>query len=422
MAKRPLQQPKGEASLAASLSKVAISTRASARLHKASPTLEKSKKLVKKAVEKSKQLRTKVSPRLLRTLRPRKVADKPSSSSTPGDGASSTAAKTGDPVAPEKPALGPTEKNGGSKKESPRKATPSEPTEQTKAEEPKPSEPLVFARKSRPVFFDEINPSVQPELALPGSKGQDIQERPDNDETRPADVNVAGERHGDDADVVVENGAVDVAADKEEAKGSPTCQQSSNDNDENINSTAIDPDDSINKLAPPAVGENDDKSVPSKKVGGSDSQVAAAESGDSLMGDSVGAANKPTDAVSESCGGVAVTAAVAETSPPPKQSKSNLDETIKSLAATRSQLFDTLLSEPAKKPKPAASLREPSPSPAPEMSAPAVPVSFPPVAPVAVDFSPLTVNTEIENTVQPMFSPDDDDDFSSQGRLGLMLT
>ena len=42
---------------------------------KPSPTLEKSKKLIKKAVEKSKQLRNKISPKVLRKLRPRQLAD-----------------------------------------------------------------------------------------------------------------------------------------------------------------------------------------------------------------------------------------------------------------------------------------------------------------------------------------------------------
>ena len=42
---------------------------------KPSPTLEKSKKLIKKAMEKSKQLRNKISPKVLRKLRPRQLAD-----------------------------------------------------------------------------------------------------------------------------------------------------------------------------------------------------------------------------------------------------------------------------------------------------------------------------------------------------------
>ena len=65
----------GVEKIVSSICKVSISTRASSRLHKLSPTIEKSKKLIKKAVAKSKQIKTKITPRVLRRLHPRKEAD-----------------------------------------------------------------------------------------------------------------------------------------------------------------------------------------------------------------------------------------------------------------------------------------------------------------------------------------------------------
>ena len=305
VSKKPVAKSVGNKvakSLATSLSKVSISTRTSARLHKPSPTLEKSKKLLKKAVIKSKQVRDKISPKVLRALRPRKVIE---------------------------------QKKVGSKQDT---------TESTKVEE----EGNKTANEEKEADESDLTKADDAKPAENSPEQEVFRTR----STRKLAKDTSKEESNDGADQTVlksDSPSNDNAGEQEAEK----CASDKED----------DQDDEANNDEP--IEEVQTKECTAQDIG-------------------------------------------EESTTPVKQSATSLDETINSLAANRSKLFDTLFSEPPRKSTRSTRLTkivsEPDEEPEPDVGSSAVP------APVTVPvFVPEPESPPPVETVQPMFSDDEDD-------------
>ena len=399
----------GVEKIASSISKVSISTRASARLHRPSPTMEKSKKLIKKAVAKSKQLKTKITPKVLRRLRPRKTAveEKLESKEEPK----------------------PEEETKSEEMETDEKETTS-----MEPDKPVMTTPIV-AIKSKPRFQDSENGvGVQPQ---PSEDKTGVETKGSEDICGESNIPVESEPSGSsDAPILSNTEPLNPLNDPVIASS----QQNTSTNEDEIllNKLTIqllestEPSPPILELSsheptPERISPVIEKAAVTPQICPKTPEPTVSEKPISPFPaltnlepnlEDIAEKDREQDTSFDSL----KLPSDQESSPiKPKVKNLELEETINSYAATKNLLFDSLLSEPAKqKLSPSISSSQQQKenvfksSKKPEVRDEPAPSVVTPSTSIFSSIEPLTVNTNVVVAEQPMFSPDEDD-FSAQG-------
>ena len=397
-----------------SISKVSISTRASARLHRPSPTMEKSKKLIKKAVTKSKQLKAKITPKVLRRLRPRKTAveeklaskeePKPEVETKPEE--METDEQEIKNMEPDKPVM-----------TTPIVAIKSKPRFQDSENEvgvqPQPSENKtgVEAKGSGDIC---VKSNIPTESEPSGSPGAPIplNTEPVNPLNDPILTSSPLNTSTIEAEILVNKPTIQLPESTEPSLSIPEVSALK---PTLLSSERISPifeNAAVTSEICPKTPEPKDSAKPTSPVPALTNPEPNLEDIPEKDGEQDTSSDSPKLPSDQ------------ESSPiKPKIKNLELEETINSYAATKNLLFDSLLSEPAKQklsPSISSSQQQKehvfNSSKKPEVWDEPAPSVVTPLTPIVSSIEPLTVNTNVVVAEQPMFSPDEDD-FSAQGIL-----